>query len=78
MLKVTGVIPMGAPSCGLITKSDAERLVNSLLYRNPPKAAVSKSQHVKNAIPVYHECFGKSHGIVMPDLYEKPDSLCIE
>ena len=34
VLKVTGVLPVSAPSCGLITKTDAERLCNALLHRH--------------------------------------------
>ncbi|XP_014399247.1 PREDICTED: ski oncogene, partial [Myotis brandtii] len=32
ILKVMGILPFSAPSCGLITKTDAERLCNALLY----------------------------------------------
>jgi hypothetical protein len=75
---------MSAPSCGLITKTDAERLVNALLHRNPPKAvgsvaarsgAAASSPH---RFRVYHKCFGKCKGIVLYNLYERMDSLCIE
>lgn len=89
LLKGTGVIPSTAQACGLVTKSDAERLVNSLLHRNPPKAAVSyfsavnrpqdpKQPKSNSHFRVYHECFGEGRGVVLPNLYEKPDSLCIE
>lgn len=86
VLKVTGVIPMNAHSCGLITKTDAERLVNSLLHRNPPKALVGslaatgrgRDARTANSFRVYHECFGKCKGIVMPQMYDKPDALCVE
>ncbi|ODM95665.1 Ski oncogene [Orchesella cincta] len=84
VLKVTGVIPMNAHSCGLITKTDAERLVNSLLHRNPPKSLVGsltgrgKDGRMANCFRIYHECFGKCRGIMMPHLYDKPDALCIE
>jgi hypothetical protein len=37
VLKMTYVIPDSAPTCGLITKTDAERLCAALLYSNPPK-----------------------------------------
>ncbi|XP_021963662.1 uncharacterized protein LOC110859101 [Folsomia candida] len=86
VLKVTGVLPMGAHSCGLITKTDAERLVNALLHRNPPKAAVGSvaarsgaaASSPNNAFRVYHKCFGKCKGIVLSNLYDRMDSLCIE
>ncbi|XP_015782317.1 ski-like protein [Tetranychus urticae] len=32
VLKVTGILPASAPSCGLITKTDAERLCAALLF----------------------------------------------
>lgn len=32
-LKLSGILPRNAPSCGLITQTDAERLVSSLLLR---------------------------------------------
>jgi hypothetical protein len=85
ILKVMAVLPMSAHSCGLITKTDAERLVNALLHRNPPKAAVG-SVAARNGLAassqvsfrVYHECFGKCKGFVLVNMYDKPDSLCIE
>ena len=41
VLKSAAVIPISASQCGLITKSDAERLVSMLLDRNPPLASLS-------------------------------------
>ncbi len=89
ILKGTGVIPPSAPSCGLVKKTDAERLVNSLLHRNPPKSAVSVLSAVNRPqdpnkpqshshFRVYHECFGEGRGVVLPHLYDKTDALCIE
>ncbi|CAG7820570.1 unnamed protein product, partial [Allacma fusca] len=76
-----GIIPMNAPSCGLITKTDAERLVNALLHRNPPKSAIStpllSPKDSKSHIRVYHNCFGKAKGIASLHLYDNPDALCI-
>lgn len=40
--KFTGVLPAKAPSCGLITKTDAERLCNALLHG--PRCATSQQQ----------------------------------
>lgn len=39
ILKVMGILPFSAPSCGLITKTDAERLCNALIYGGayPPR-----------------------------------------
>ena len=74
-LKVTGVLPWTAPSCGLITKTDAERLCNALLHRNPSKSTEPPGA---NSFKVYHECFGKCKGIFNPDHYITPYSKCIE
>jgi len=73
-LKVTRVLPPSAPSCGLITKTDAERLCNALLHREPEK---SKGR-TPNSFKVYHECFGKCKGIFNPELYTSPHAKCIE
>ncbi|KAG7200935.1 hypothetical protein KM043_003296 [Ampulex compressa] len=35
-LKHSGILPRNAPSCGLITQTDAERLVSALLLRTEP------------------------------------------
>ncbi|KAF5270623.1 hypothetical protein FQA39_LY01361 [Lamprigera yunnana] len=76
VLKNQGIIPSSAPSCGLITKTDAERLCSALLHcqvypsLRPPKGTLSFS--------VYHECFGKCRGICVPDLYTAKDGRCIE
>ncbi|XP_041378123.1 ski oncogene-like isoform X2 [Gigantopelta aegis] len=74
-LKITGILPLIAPSCGLVTKTDAERLCNALLHSNedpymdPP---------TPDSFKVYHECFGKCKGIFNPGLYRTPDSRCIQ
>ncbi|KAL7829115.1 hypothetical protein SRHO_G00327490 [Serrasalmus rhombeus] len=67
ILKVVGVLPFSAPSCGLITKTDAERLCNALVHgtgtatggggRAPRYAKLEES-----GIKVYHECFGRCRG----------------
>lgn len=74
-LKVCGIVPLSAPSCGLITKTDAERLCNRLLHDQPPKAT---EVHTKNSFKIYHECFGKCKGVFTPELYQNPTSNCIE
>ena len=75
LLKVTGVLPPNAPSCGLITKTDAERLCNALLYGSPEK---SKEPATPNSFKVYHECFGKCKGVLSPELYVEPEAKCIK
>lgn len=93
-LKLSGILPRNAPSCGLITQTDAERLVSALLLRAEPCEAheILESQKVLNGdskdegeeslslnrFKVYHECFGKCKGILEADLYTTEDSACIE
>lgn len=77
-LKVTGVLPATAPSCGLITKTDAERLCSALLHRGVPLVADPASSSELLSIKVYHECFGKCKGICTPELYARGVVHCIE
>lgn len=80
VLKVSKIIPNTASQCGLITKSDAERLCSKLLDSRPPMAS-SMGFHA-TASPfsfrVQHECFGKCRGIVLPEAYTCPTARCIE
>ena len=74
-LKVSGILPEAAQSCGLITKTDAERLCHQLLYRSPEKAVnITPSS---NSFYVYHECFGKCKGLFIPERYTHPSAKCI-
>uniref|UniRef100_A0A914VLF0 C-SKI SMAD4-binding domain-containing protein n=1 Tax=Plectus sambesii TaxID=2011161 RepID=A0A914VLF0_9BILA len=80
-LKVTGVMPMAADSCGLITKTDAERLVHSLLYDRKPnrrRMMLNSDEPRKRAVAVVHDCFGGCQGSFLPDLYMNASSECIE
>lgn len=74
-LKVTGILPLGAPSCGLLTKTDAERLCNALLHRAPAKCSEPPT---RDSFKVYHECFGKCKGIFNPEMYIEPEAKCIQ
>lgn len=79
-LRVAGVLPHTAPSCGLITNTDAQRLTQALLYAHPTRAPVpapSKPQDHPQ-LRVYHTCFGKCKGLVWDDLYTSPTAACIE
>ena len=80
VLKLAKIIPDKAPTCGLITKSDAERLCSRLLDWNPPIA--SNLGINANTSPfsfrVQHECFGHCRGIVLPEAYTNPSAKCIE
>lgn len=73
-LKLLNILPSPAPSCGLITKTDAERLCNALLHVNPEKSMEPPS---RTSFKVYHECFGKCKGLLNPEAYVSPDSKCI-
>lgn len=75
-LKSTGILPHGAPSCGLITKTDAERLCSALLHSN----VIPSPRAHKGALSfkVYHECFGKCVGLCTPELYIDRYARCIE
>ncbi|XP_013777282.1 ski oncogene-like [Limulus polyphemus] len=82
ILKVGGVLPLTAPSCGLITKTDAERLC-AVLFHNQTVGTVPISETKPCdkrlfSFKVYHECFGKCTGILTPDLYITPYTKCIE
>ena len=74
-LKVLNILPLSAPSCGLITKTDAERLCSALLNTGVEKAAKTQSG---NSFKVYHECFGKTKGLFCTELYMNPNAKCVE
>uniref|UniRef100_A0A3Q4BX18 Ski oncogene n=1 Tax=Mola mola TaxID=94237 RepID=A0A3Q4BX18_MOLML len=86
ILKVMGILPFPAPSCGLITKTDAERLCNALIYGGayPPRCKKELSggslelELTERSFKVYHECFGKCKGLFVPELYTSPNAACIQ
>ncbi|XP_053307584.1 ski oncogene isoform X2 [Spea bombifrons] len=85
ILKVMGILPFSAPSCGLITKTDAERLCNALLYGGtyPPRCkkdfpGTLELELTEKSFRVYHECFGKCKGLFVPELYINPSAPCIQ
>ncbi|KAL7978632.1 hypothetical protein Chor_010675 [Crotalus horridus] len=93
ILKVMGILPFSAPSCGLITKTDAERLCNALLYGGafPPGRCKKELaggggggaleldlELTERSFKVYHECFGKCKGLLVPELYSSPSAPCIQ
>lgn len=79
VLKVTGILPFSAPSCGLITKTDAERLCNALLHSHPPRAVHDLPPEKRPFhFRIYHECFGKCKGIYTPDHFTNVSARCIE
>ncbi|XP_062842980.1 v-ski avian sarcoma viral oncogene homolog b [Trichomycterus rosablanca] len=86
ILKVMGILPFSAPSCGLITQTDAERLCNSLLHGGslPPcldkelLCSSGEQERTDRAFKIYHECFGKCKGLFVPELYTSPHAACIQ
>uniref|UniRef100_G3PHX7 Ski oncogene n=1 Tax=Gasterosteus aculeatus aculeatus TaxID=481459 RepID=G3PHX7_GASAC len=86
ILKVMGVLPFSAPSCGLITKTDAERLCNALVYggafpprcKREPGGGSLELELTERSFRVYHECFGKCRGLFVPELYSSPGAACIQ
>lgn len=87
ILKVMGILPFSAPSCGLITKTDAERLCNALVYGGtyPPRCkkefpgpAALELELTERSFKVYHECFGKCKGLFVPELYTSPGAACVQ
>ncbi|XP_026061673.1 ski-like protein isoform X1 [Carassius auratus] len=86
ILKVLGILPFNAPSCGLITLTDAQRLCNALLR---PGAILSADPNSKLAgqgllkeseasFQVEHQCLGKCQGLFVPQFYIQPDVPCIQ
>ncbi|CAG0889828.1 unnamed protein product [Cyprideis torosa] len=76
-LKDCGILPASAPSCGLITRTDAERLCSVLLRSAPPRLP-SDFKTRPFGFKVYHLCFGKAKGICYLDWYDSPEARCIE
>lgn len=79
-LRVAGVLPHTATSCGLITNTDAQRLTQALLYAHPARAPATPPTQPQDHphLRVYHTCFGKCKGLVWDDLYTSPGAACIE
>ncbi|XP_056292713.1 v-ski avian sarcoma viral oncogene homolog b [Pseudoliparis swirei] len=84
ILKVVGILPFSAPSCGLITQTDAERLCNALIYGGtyPPhcnkELGSLELERTEKSFKVYHECFGRCNGVFVPELYTGPSAACIQ
>lgn len=80
VLKEFNIVPLSTVQCGLITRSDAERLCSYLLDRNPPRASVNgfNARTSPFSFRVQHECFGKCVGILLPEACTGVDAPCIE
>ena len=81
ILKRSGLLPTGAPNCGLLTHTNAERLCAFLLDQQqqqqcPP--APPTSPKAGNTLKVVHECFGKTYGHVHLSMYGAAEAACVE
>lgn len=73
--KLAKILPPNVPPCGLITRTNAERLCSNLLHKSALK---KKEPNSYFSFKVYHRCFGKSEGICTPELFSFTDRACIE
>uniref|UniRef100_A0A8C6WZK8 SKI-like proto-oncogene a n=1 Tax=Neogobius melanostomus TaxID=47308 RepID=A0A8C6WZK8_9GOBI len=86
ILKVLGILPFNAPSCGLITLTDAQRLCNALLrpgaaLPTDPSGKLSTQALLKesdSSFQVEHQCLGKCQGLFVPQFYTQPEAPCIQ
>ncbi|XP_033894658.3 ski-like protein [Acipenser ruthenus] len=87
ILKVLGILPFNAPSCGLITLTDAQRLCNTLLRpgtlmqnisKHASKSTLSQLKETDSNFKVEHECLGKCQGLFVMQLYTQPNAPCIQ
>jgi hypothetical protein len=79
-LKKHHVIPEDVNACGLISQTDAQRLLSFLQEKKFGAGPVLSVGHGTSlqSFKVYHECFGKCRGIIYPEKYLDRDALCIE
>uniref|UniRef100_A0A8D3DL60 SKI-like proto-oncogene a n=1 Tax=Scophthalmus maximus TaxID=52904 RepID=A0A8D3DL60_SCOMX len=75
ILKVLGILPFNAPSCGLITLTDAQRLCNALLR---PGGGLAHRPQCEASFQVEHQCLGKCQGLFVPQFYTQPEAHCIQ
>ncbi|XP_051984661.1 ski-like protein isoform X2 [Xyrauchen texanus] len=86
ILKVLGILPFNAPSCGLITLTDAQRLCNALLRPGAALPADTNSKlpgqgllkESEASFQVEHQCLGKCQGLFVPQFYVQLDAPCIQ
>ncbi|XP_027876545.1 ski-like protein [Xiphophorus couchianus] len=86
ILKVLGILPFNAPSCGLITLTDAQRLCNALLrpgaaFPTDPSGKLLSQGLLKESeasFQVEHQCLGKCQGLFVPQFYTQPEAPCIQ
>lgn len=90
ILKKNHLLPTGAPNCGLLTQTNAERLCAFLMdqqFSTPPSSTspistLSTSPNLSSkkstTLKVVHECFGKTYGHIHLSMYSKSEAACVE
>lgn len=75
-LKAIGLLPAETPTCGLVTKPDAERLCSVLLHEGgaSPEGLV---KHVDFSFEVYHECFSGAKGVLYYEFFTEKN-WCVQ
>lgn len=74
--KRANIIPDTAKTCGLITRTNAERLCSYMLHQ--ADQVRSRKGVALTSFRVYHRCFGKCEGIFTVELYSFKEPACIE
>ena len=82
-LKEKFIIPKSTRECGLITKSDAQRLCSFLRNKQADEKSCETSEthqshRFKCTFKVVHNCFGGCEGIFIKDLFHSTSQKCIE
>ena len=72
-LKESRVLLPDIEHCGLITKSDAERLCGALLHQ-----CAQDFRYPKEGMKVRHECFGGCLGSLVLEAYNSPVAQCVQ
>lgn len=82
VLHDNNIFPKHIVRCGLIRKSDAERLCKYLLQPNQnfnsSLSETNKKLSKFKSIEVVHTCFGEQRGTLYPVLYDSSDAKCIK
>ncbi|XP_053694638.1 ski oncogene-like [Sabethes cyaneus] len=73
--KRANIIPETAKTCGLITRTNAERLCSYMLHQAD---STRNRKGATTSFRVYHRCFGKAEGIFTAELYSYKEPACIE
>ena len=80
-LKRSYVLPESVGRCGLITKTDAERLCSVLLHGGSTARGIAAYRQPiarGDGFKVQHLCFGMCEGVFRVDLYTSPLARCVQ